>query len=78
MAQRITVTPSYGRDYTSKKAALADWAAGKDFTINDFSSRYDGSQINKPQADQAGLTVMIRYKRLTQVAEVKPCGNCGC
>ena len=29
-----TITPAYGRDYTSLKDALADWNAGKDFLLN--------------------------------------------
>lgn len=29
----IEVIPAYGRDYKTGKAALADWAAGKDFKI---------------------------------------------
>ena len=29
----ITLIPAYGRDYKSAKAALADWASGKDFQI---------------------------------------------
>ena len=29
----LTVQGAYGRSYTSKKAALADWDTGKDFKI---------------------------------------------
>jgi len=29
----VTVVPAYGRDYTSGKAAKADWDANKDFII---------------------------------------------
>lgn len=63
----LTVTPAYGRDYTSKKAALADWSAGKDFIIQDmFLSGY----VNKDDAPK-GATVNIRFKRMTQVCSVK-------
>jgi len=64
-----TVTPAYGRDYKSGKAAKADWAAGKDFIINDMFnsfvlitfSKYDGKPINKSDADNAGIKVIIRF-----------------
>jgi hypothetical protein len=65
-----TITGAYGRDYTSKAAALADWYGGKDFTI------YGGPAVNKTDADAAGLTVRIRYKNLTMVTEpIKPGGK---
>ena len=56
-----TVTPAYGRDYKSGKAAKADWAAGKDFIINDMFNKYDGKPINKSDADNAGIKVIIRF-----------------
>lgn len=59
----ITVTPAYGRDYKSAKAAKADWKAGKDFIIDDLSSRYDG----KPCSIRDGLNVVIRFNNLTKV-----------
>ena len=69
--QYLTVVPSYGRDYTSAKAVKADWDAGKDFTISDMSSRWDGSQINN--ADHpAGTVINIRYARLAKTTQVKP------
>ena len=67
----ITVTPAYGRDYTSAKAALADWAADKDFILQDVTSRWDGMPINRSQALEAGYTVHIRYGRLRKVCEAK-------
>lgn len=68
----MTIVPSYGRDYTSGKAARADWEAGKDFTIMDMSSRDDGRQINLADAQRGGIsTVTIRYKRHTQLVVVK-------
>jgi hypothetical protein len=73
----LTVSPSYGRDYKSKAAALADWAAGKDFTIQTIG-RDCGRQINKADADRAGITVWIRYAGMTKVVEVPRCSDCGC
>lgn len=29
----ITVTGAYGRDYRDRESAIADWHAGKDFTV---------------------------------------------
>lgn len=66
-----TLVPAYGRDYKSKKALMDDWNAGKDFMICDMYNKYDGSYINKEQADAAGGTYNIRYKQRTQVAVVK-------
>jgi hypothetical protein len=63
-----TLTGAYGRDYTSRAAALADWNAGKDFRV--YGS---GPVVNKADADAAGLTVRIRYDRLTRcTADILP------
>ncbi len=68
----VTLTPSYGRDYKSKKEVQADWDAGKDFTINSFGHPDDGRQINKQDAErEPGVTYNIRYKRNTQVHVIK-------
>ena len=69
MAQYITLTPAYGRDYTSKKAVLADWNAGKDFVISTYGPD-DGRYINKEDAPK-GATLNIRYKRMTQICVIK-------
>lgn len=61
----ITLVPAYGRDYTSKKAALADFNAGKDFQIADMSSPWDGKYASI--RDLSGYTVNIRYKQLRNV-----------
>lgn len=71
----MTLTPAYGRDYTSSKAVKEAWAAGKDFIVADFLDPYCGKPINKEDAVSAGLkTVNIRYKKLTQVCVVKVSG----
>jgi len=59
-----TIVPAYGRDYKSKKELLIDWNNNKDFRIMDISAgRYDGSYINKADAEIHNLT------------EMKPCWN---
>lgn len=68
----MTLTPAYGRDYKSKKAALVDFNDGMDFIIADISSPWDGKPVNKEQLVGEGIReVNIRYKRLTQIAVVK-------
>ena len=67
----MTLTPAYGRDYKSKKAALADWEAGKDFTIADVFSGDHGRKINREDAVNSGVReVNIRYQQLTKIAVV--------
>jgi hypothetical protein len=68
----LTCIPSYGRDYKSPKEVKAAWAEGKDFTINDLSSPDDGRQINKQDADTAGVTVHIYFARQTKSVVIKP------
>lgn len=67
----MTVTPAYGRDYTSKKAVLSDFDADKDFIIADFHDKDNGRYINKSGLVKAGYkAVNIRYKKLTQLAVI--------
>jgi len=67
-----TVTPAYGRDYKSAKAAKADWEAGKDFILQDISSPWDGKPINKEDAMKAKFPgVNIRFKGMTKIVVVK-------
>lgn len=65
MANYITVSPAYGRDYRSKAAAIQDWKDGKDFVYHglDASGRYCSIRDFGP-----GDVINIRYKKLTQVA----------
>ena len=62
----IEVTPAYGRDYTTAKAAKADWKAGKDF--QDTAS---GSYVNKDGAEKLGLQVIIRFNKNLKVTGTK-------
>ena len=68
----MTLLPAYGRDYKSKKAAQADFDAGKDFIIADISSPWNGKPVNKVQLKEEGQNeVSIRYKQMTQIAVIK-------
>jgi hypothetical protein len=72
MASRITVTPAYGRDYRNQAEIERDWEAGKDFTITDISSRWNGSAINKEDAVSGGITeVNVRYQGNRKVHVIK-------
>ncbi len=62
----LTVTPAYGRDYRSKKEALADWEAGQDF----INTGPGGTYVSKRDIGP-GVIVSIRYKRLTEIAQVR-------
>jgi hypothetical protein len=66
----MTVTPAYGRDYKSAKAAQAAWNSGKDFIIQDITSRWDGKPINQHDAAAAGLKIMVRYNNLKSIVKV--------
>ena len=67
-SRNMTLTPAYGRDYKSKKEVIAAWDSNQDFLVNDVSSPWNGSYINKADAKRASLReVNFRYKRLTMV-----------
>lgn len=66
----MTLTPAYGRDYTSAAAARADFDAGKDFILNEHGHRYDGKPINKEQIPP-GTNVKIRYAQLRKAVGFK-------
>lgn len=60
----FTLTPAYGRVYTTKREVLADYKADKDFI-----SQPDGRYINRADiANALALHVKVRYgKRLEKV-----------
>jgi len=65
MNATIHVVPAYGRDYKNKASIQEDIRAGKDFLIQDISSKDDGRYINNKDAKQAGIqTFMVRYDGL--------------
>ena len=55
----LELTPAYGRDYKSKKDAIADWLAGKDFIV-----AATGQYANKQDLPEP---VLLRYAKLTRV-----------
>ena len=65
----LTITPAYGRDYKTAKAAKSDWKDGKDFIITDFSHPYDGKPLSIRDATP-GQKFMIRFNRLTKITTV--------
>lgn len=69
----MTLVPAYGRDYTSKRAVLADWNANRDFVICDLFSPYDGKPVNRVDLERTTgpQQVQIRYKRLERIAVVQ-------
>lgn len=65
----LQVTPSYGRDYKSKKAAQADWDANKDFTCSNGHT-----QINKQDATAPGSgvkAILLRFGQLRKVCQLR-------
>ncbi len=69
---RLTVTPAYGRDYSTAKAARAAWADGKDWIVADYQSPWDGKPINASDARSAGIIeVTLRFGGLRKIAIVK-------
>ena len=67
----MNLIPAYGRDYKSKAEVEKDFNDGKDFTIADVSSPYDGKYINKPQVIEAGVSIVtVRYGKLRKVTMI--------
>ena len=65
----LIITPAYGRDYKSKKAALADFEANKDFVIENVNYIDCGRYVNAEQL-RPGDRVQLRFDRLRKVAIV--------
>lgn len=66
------LTPAYGRDYNSKRAATEAWESGADFILNDPWSPWDGKPFNVESASEADYDfVNIRYAKLRRVVRVK-------
>lgn len=63
----VSAVPAYGRDYTSKKAVLADWEAGKDFLTVGIGAGGYVSKADKPK----DVILNVRYKNQTQVCVIK-------
>ena len=73
MPSSLTLTPAYGRDYTSKVAVQKDWDELKDFKIANFDVK--GKYINKTDflrfLNADSCSIFIRYSKLRKVMEVK-------
>lgn len=75
MSMHATLTPAYGRDYTTPDAAAADWAAGKDFIIHGpphlvgqatYCSSHDTAQLKA-----LGITtVRLRFNAKTDSVDI--------
>ena len=65
----IEVLPAYGRDYKNQKDLQADWDAGKDFVAMSFMGPQ--GYINKQDAEQSNLKVIIRYASQMKVYSPK-------
>jgi hypothetical protein len=60
-----TLTPAYGRDYRSRKAAIADLEANKDWQCNGF---YGSGYVNLDGLRVEGIrSVTLRYDKLRKV-----------
>jgi hypothetical protein len=68
----ITISPAYGRDYTSKAKALADWDANKDFVIQDIRLSGYVSKSQVPDLIRDGISkIMLRYNNMHMVVLLK-------
>ena len=68
----ITISPAYGRDYTSKANALADWDANKDFIIQDIRLSGYVSKSQVPDLIRDGISkIMLRYNKMHMVVLLK-------
>jgi hypothetical protein len=68
----ITISPAYGRDYTSKAKALADWDANKDFVIQDMRLSGYVSKSQVPDLIRDGISkIMLRYNKMHMVVLLK-------
>lgn len=66
----ITLTP-YLTDYKSAAEALAAFDLGKDFVLNDATSRWHGKPIGARDAAALGDDIVIRYGKLRKTVRVE-------
>lgn len=70
----ITLTPSYGRDYTSQTKVKEAFYAGKDFNIATYG--YGNQVTNVADLKRLGFKeVNIRYAKATKVVVIKVNGK---
>jgi len=63
MEETIIVTPAYGRDYKKSEDAVKDWRDGKDFIIQNITSRWSGKPCSTRDFDDR-QQIKIRYNRM--------------
>lgn len=62
----LILVPTYGRDYTTAAAALADFKVNKDFKVMDISCQWDGKPANRADIIEYSphiKTVKIRFNK---------------
>lgn len=64
----MTLTPAYGRDYKTAKAAKADFNDNKDFVVADLFS--GGGRYANKQDLPKGTRVTLRFDGMRKVAVV--------
>lgn len=69
------LTPAYGRDYTSAKAALADLVAGKDFVHACSGVCGEGGTYTSVRDHKVGDSLEVRYRRLTKITMYRVTGH---
>jgi hypothetical protein len=68
-----TITPAYGRDYTTQKAALAGWNADKDFMLNMAVRKLP---TNRQDMNRDGEPLLkLRFNKLQKVVIIKRCAD---
>lgn len=67
MTNYVSAIPAYGRDYTTPEAVEADWAAGKDFQIQDL--RYGAPYMNKDDKP-ANWQLNIRFNKKRDICVI--------
>ena len=72
MTKYTTVSPAYGKDYSSAESAITDWLTGRDFILRDITSRWYGKPCSIRNAADLGEVINIRYDQLRKVAVYKP------
>lgn len=68
LGNSITISPAYGRDYRTAAEAIADWRAGRDFSIGGPGGPY--CSIRDIPALPQVRTVRIRFAKLRKLVEL--------
>ena len=69
--QSITLSPAYGRDFSTRRAAEENFNANQDWRIESVASGYAGAYATRAELKHAGYReVELRYAKLTKVTIV--------